>query len=650
MASQPILETVEILSTKPLNELLSEVTIKVCYVSETPNRNGTVINEEIGREIAATLPGAPIVGYYKEDDFQEHSQRIIFTGNELLLEDLTRPYGFVSPDTQPWYQVFVEDGIPRKWLMCTGYLWTKQYLEANQIIGEGQSMELDENDMDGYWEGDKFVFTHAAASKLCILGSQFEPCFEGAGFMAKYMKQNDDFVTQLENILGRRYCVVDGKLTVKEELDKEKDATIPTTSYSLETETPPITYAESGSTSGESSTGETSTEGTDSSETTGTDTTPTVGGETGKSSSEGSETTEPDNPELPIDPVEPPKEDEDEDETGEGEDGEDGEQTTEEPGEDEEEEPEITPTRTVKGDTSVAKSLTAEAQRATTKAEGEKKKFENAVDGIIDEVKPESTTPNVETKTNEYALSDPEPSQIPDGSVVTPGSQEATIPSGADSISVAVKTTGPELPPTPDIPEGTLDEAKLRRMIEAAVRTLTASASASAAEGAFKNDVAGVVQAVGAKEPVEGPTLAEQAQEQQKDLVISEQKKTIEDLQAKVAELEQQVKDLLAELEDYRQKEAAAQEAKRQALIDDYMSLLGEEGMAEIANQYKNMNYEDTENLLALTYARKQRNNMKNQQNINGVQLDIGSLGLGVSGNDELPHFMKQAMEIEGQI
>lgn len=49
MDSQAIVNTMEVLDTKPISELVTEATIKVCYVSETENRNMTVINKEVGR-------------------------------------------------------------------------------------------------------------------------------------------------------------------------------------------------------------------------------------------------------------------------------------------------------------------------------------------------------------------------------------------------------------------------------------------------------------------------------------------------------------------------------------------------------------------------------------------------------------------------
>lgn len=72
--------------------------------------------------------------------------------------------------------------------MTEGYLWTGQYPETKRIItkGNNQSMELDESTLKGFWsESDNgdfsfFIINEAIISKLCILGENVEPCFEGS--------------------------------------------------------------------------------------------------------------------------------------------------------------------------------------------------------------------------------------------------------------------------------------------------------------------------------------------------------------------------------------------------------------------------------------------------------------------------------------
>lgn len=101
--------------------------------------------------------------------------------------------------------------------MTEGYLWTGQYPEAKRIIekGNNQSMELDENLTSGEWtknsngEPQFFIINEAIISKLCILGEDVEPCFEGAqiskvqfSFEDNFKKELFSMIQQLQEILN----------------------------------------------------------------------------------------------------------------------------------------------------------------------------------------------------------------------------------------------------------------------------------------------------------------------------------------------------------------------------------------------------------------------------------------------------------------
>jgi hypothetical protein len=87
-----------------------------------------------------------------------------------------------------WFQWFEDDGVPHEYLMTEGYIWTGQYPESQRVIDQGnnQSMELDEHSLNASWTKDSngqpqfFIINEAIMSKLCILGEDVEPCFEGA--------------------------------------------------------------------------------------------------------------------------------------------------------------------------------------------------------------------------------------------------------------------------------------------------------------------------------------------------------------------------------------------------------------------------------------------------------------------------------------
>ena len=204
---------IEVLQIEAINPLISKCQIKVCYVGDEPNRNRSVITKEVAKDLAATLPGCPIVGFYNEDkgDFEEHNRVIDISNGKFEIKDTTRPYGFVPTDAKVWFQWFEDDGVPHEYLMTEGYIWTGQYPETQRIIekGNNQSMELDTNTLDAFWTKDSngkpqfFIINEAIMSKLCILGEDCEPCFEGASITNVQFSFEDGFKQQLFSMLEK---------------------------------------------------------------------------------------------------------------------------------------------------------------------------------------------------------------------------------------------------------------------------------------------------------------------------------------------------------------------------------------------------------------------------------------------------------------
>ena len=247
------IDSPEFINLQPLdvNPLMSSCEINVLYIGE--NRDHSYITKEVASDMAKTLRGAPIVGYYKEEkeDFADHGERVIFDDEGVKFECLTKPYGFVAPDAKVWFQKFEDTDdfgnvVTREYLMTTGYLWTEQYKECKEALQEGrpQSMELDEDSLDGHWSTnnktgmDFFIINDAIFSKLCILGDDVEPCFEGASVTKPevsktFTKVDDTFKKTLYTMMqelkfalegGQDNMDIDNKDAVAEEELKETPA------------------------------------------------------------------------------------------------------------------------------------------------------------------------------------------------------------------------------------------------------------------------------------------------------------------------------------------------------------------------------------------------------------------------------------------
>lgn len=261
------IDSPEFINLQPLeiNPLMSSCEIKVLYLGE--NRNHSYITKDVATEMAKTLRGAPIVGYYKEekDDFADHGERMIFDDEGIKFECLTRPYGFVAPDAKVWFQKFDDvdefgNTITREYLMTTGYLWTGQYEECKSVVegGKPQSMELDEESLEGHWSTnsktgmDFFIINDAIFSKLCILGEDVEPCFEGSSITAPevsktFTKMDDNFKKTLYAMMqdlkfalegGQKMIIDEAETKVTESEVVETEAEITAEETSIKTEAP----------------------------------------------------------------------------------------------------------------------------------------------------------------------------------------------------------------------------------------------------------------------------------------------------------------------------------------------------------------------------------------------------------------------------
>ena len=229
--SRPV-ETIDNVQFVEMNDsdfspLVSKCTIKLVYVGQ--NRNGSYMSKDTLIKMAPTVRACPIVGCYREEieDFGDHGHVITIEDGEIKFACKTRPYGFVAPDARVWFQNFIDvdefgNEIEHEYMMTTGYLWTGQFPESQQVIdeGKGQSVELDEDTLDGHWANDAksgmdfFIINDAIFSKLCILGDDVEPCFEGAsitgGVDSNYTESTEfahtlyTMIKQLQETIGTK--------------------------------------------------------------------------------------------------------------------------------------------------------------------------------------------------------------------------------------------------------------------------------------------------------------------------------------------------------------------------------------------------------------------------------------------------------------
>lgn len=230
------------LTQNDINPGITNCDIKVLYVGE--NRNRSYISKEVATEMAKSLRGTPIVGHYIEskEDFSDHGDQIIIDGEGVKFNKLTTPYGFVATDAKVWFQTFVDDEqVEREYLMTQGYLWTTQFKECASILKEdkGQSMEIE--NLEGEWTKainnnyELFIINDATFSKLCILGDDVEPCFEGASISAA-----KDYNLMDNNFRMTLFSMIEDMKKIKEGSEKSMESELNAGAVTETVETQPV--------------------------------------------------------------------------------------------------------------------------------------------------------------------------------------------------------------------------------------------------------------------------------------------------------------------------------------------------------------------------------------------------------------------------
>lgn len=171
-----------------LNPNAGKSRLKVRAFTKYGNRNGSYITEEVAEQLinSATQGDTPVIGFFdpSTQTWASHTGPTLANG-----------YGYVE-DFLGWEPYQDSDGVTRDYAVFSVVLFTKYYEEANKIIGQNQSMELDINSIQGQWTeidgAEYYVYSTAKILGFCVIGSH-EPCFSVSAFFAK---KDDDYENQ----------------------------------------------------------------------------------------------------------------------------------------------------------------------------------------------------------------------------------------------------------------------------------------------------------------------------------------------------------------------------------------------------------------------------------------------------------------------
>ena len=179
---------------------LSRLKVGVFY--KYGNRNGSYIKDDVADMLiaSATKGDTPVVGFFDPESKNWASH----TGPTLA-----SAYGYVEY-FDGWQPFTDSDGQTRDYAVFSVVLFSRYFNEANFVVGQNQSMELDINSIEGDWasigDTEYFVYTKAEIMGLCIIGTH-EPCFSASSFFAKnddaYKSQYEKFSSLLADLKAK---------------------------------------------------------------------------------------------------------------------------------------------------------------------------------------------------------------------------------------------------------------------------------------------------------------------------------------------------------------------------------------------------------------------------------------------------------------
>lgn len=173
--------------------------LKVRVFTKYGNRNGSYITDAVAEQLIQSIykRPTPVVGFF-DPETQEWASH---TGPLLA-----NSYGYVR-DFIGWETYTDTDGVAREYAVFTVDMFIGYYEEAQKVLGQNQSMELDPQSITGDWAliGDTEYYVYKTAEMLgfCIIGNH-EPCFSVSAFFSKqdneYQSQFDKFSSLLTDL------------------------------------------------------------------------------------------------------------------------------------------------------------------------------------------------------------------------------------------------------------------------------------------------------------------------------------------------------------------------------------------------------------------------------------------------------------------
>lgn len=198
-----------------VNEEFVKCTISVLSCSQVAN--GTKFNKDGVERAKESLNYAPVIGYFKGDDFADHGIRLEIEDEEIKEVVKTVPFGVCIKDSSRWENIQKPNGEYEEYLVVDAYLWNR-YNDAISVVKENkcnQSMEIVVQSgeyAEGWYNINDFSF-----SALCILGEDVQPAFNLAKIRTSDKFSTDELKDSYKEMLDKLACALTNSESVSNE-------------------------------------------------------------------------------------------------------------------------------------------------------------------------------------------------------------------------------------------------------------------------------------------------------------------------------------------------------------------------------------------------------------------------------------------------
>ena len=158
-----------------VNEDFLKCTISV--MSHEQIANGCKFRKDGIERAIPTLDYAPVIGYWKDDDFNDHGIEYVMNNDGIEEVVRTVPFGVVIKGSERFENIVADNGETQEYLMADCYLWNRYEKAINKVKENRCNQSMEVNVVSADYTSDYYDIKDFTFSALCILGEEILPAY-----------------------------------------------------------------------------------------------------------------------------------------------------------------------------------------------------------------------------------------------------------------------------------------------------------------------------------------------------------------------------------------------------------------------------------------------------------------------------------------